>query len=116
MGKPDCDRSDLLVENVWGVPRSPDEFVKPAELARLRALFFHRCTARARELEDAEQELKKSMPGGHVATILAPKRLLLWRGLMEEFGYPALEVFDVASGVDWDEALGSTAAAAEATQ
>ena len=71
---------------------------QPAELARLRALFFHKWSARARELEGQEEELKKSMPG-HVAGILAPKRLLLWRELMVEFGYPDVGVFEeVVSG------------------
>ena len=61
-------------------------------------MFFHKWSARARELEGQEEELKKSMPG-HVAGILAPKRLLLWRELMVEFGYPDVGVFEeVVSG------------------
>ena len=114
-----CER----VETAWGIPRSPEEFVKAAlvaghpcknefalpqalqhaidvnaksessYLAKNRALFFRKWAARSKELEPAEAQLKASMPS-HIASILAPKKLLLWREILVDLGYPDLSVFD----------------------
>ena len=115
--------------SAWGIPRSPEEFVKAAvnaghpcrndfmlppplasaidrnasesseSLARSRAVFFKKWIARSKELEDSEAAFKKSM-APHVSSILAPKKLLLWKELMEEYGYPDKEVFDeVTQGI-----------------
>ena len=111
------------VETAWGIPRSPEEFVKAAlaaghpcknefalpqalqhaidvnaksessDLAKNRALFFRKWAARSKELEPAEAQLKATMPS-HIASILAPKKLLLWREILVDLGYPDLSVFD----------------------
>ena len=111
------------VETAWGIPRVPEEFVKAAlvaghpcknefalpqalqhaikvnagsdsaELAKSRALFFRKWVARSKELEPEEAQLKATMPK-HVASILAPKKLLLWREMLVDLGYPDLSVFD----------------------
>ena len=110
-------------ETAWGIPRSPEEFVKAAlaaghpcknefalpqalqhaidvnaksessDLAKNRALFFRKWAARSKELEPAEAQLKATMPS-HIASILAPKKLLLWREILVDLGYPDLSVFD----------------------
>ena len=110
-------------ETAWGIPRSPEEFVKAAlvaghpcenefalpqalqhaidvnaksdssDLAKNRALFFRKWPARSKELEPAEAQLKATMPS-HIASILAPKKLLLWREILVDLGYPDLSVFD----------------------
>ena len=69
------------------------------QLARSRALFFKKWLARAKELEPEEQKFKASLPE-HVAAILAPKRLLLWKELLEHYQYPDQQVFqEVAEGI-----------------
>ena len=121
--------SDSEFVSAWGIPRSPDEFVKAAIvaghpcrndfvlppplasaidrnasessecLARSRAVFFKKWIARSKELEESEATFKKSL-APHVSSILAPKKLLLWKELMEEYGYPDKEVFDeVTQGI-----------------
>ena len=111
------------VEMAWGIPRLPEEFVKAAmaaghpcknefalpqaiqhaidanarresaDLAKNRALFFRKWAARAKELEPDEAKLKANMPS-HIASILAPKKLLLWREIMVDLEYPDVSVFD----------------------
>ena len=106
-----------------GIPRLPEEFVKAAmaaehpcknefalpqaiqhaidanarcesaDLAKNHALFFRKWAARAKELEPAEASLKATMPS-HIASILAPKKLLLWREIMVDLEYPDVSVFD----------------------
>ena len=69
------------------------------QLARSRALFFKKWLARAKELEPEEQKFKASLPE-HVAAILAPKRLLLWKELLEHYQYPDQQVFqEVTEGI-----------------
>ena len=112
-----------VLEMAWGIPRPPEEFVKAAmaaghpcknefalphalqhaidanarcesaDLAKSRALFFRKWAARAKELETDEASLKATMPS-HIASILAPKKLLLWREIMVDLEYPDVSVFD----------------------
>ena len=128
--KPDSEASQTTEWiSAWGIPRSPEEFVKAAikaghpcqmeaalpkalqqaidrnastsaeQLARSRALFFKKWLARAKELEPEEQKFKASLPE-HVAAILAPKRLLLWKELLEHYQYPDQQVFqEVTEGI-----------------
>ena len=110
-----------LKEVAWGIPRSPEAFVKAAaeaghpklfdallpsvlgdavkvnaslaceELASSRAAFFKKWTAKAVELASQEAELKASMPE-HRRRVVESKRLLLWECMLQEYGYPDLEV------------------------
>ena len=68
----------------------------PEQLARDRALFFKKWLARAKELEPEEKKFKASLPE-HVAAILAPKRLLLWRELLAHYQYPDQQVFQAVT-------------------
>ncbi|CAE7578598.1 unnamed protein product [Symbiodinium sp. CCMP2592] len=109
--------------SAWGVPRDPQEFVAAAiraghpckweaalpqvlqdaiqrnasssaeQLARDRALFFKTWLSRAKELESEEASFKASL-APHVSSILAPKRLLLFKELLSAYEYPDPEVFD----------------------
>ncbi|CAE7578426.1 unnamed protein product [Symbiodinium sp. CCMP2592] len=109
--------------SAWGVPRDPQEFVAGAiraghpckweaalpqvlqdaiqrnasssaeQLARDRALFFKTWLSRAKELESEEASFKASL-APHVSSILAPKRLLLFKELLSAYEYPDPEVFD----------------------
>jgi hypothetical protein len=64
---------------------------------RLRTLKFW--LARGKELAKSEEELHVSLHPS-IKDILAPKRLLLWKEMLEHYQYPDLEVFDeVVSGV-----------------
>ncbi|CAE7208514.1 unnamed protein product [Symbiodinium sp. CCMP2592] len=63
------------------------------QLARDRAIFFKTWLSRAKELENEEASFKASLEP-HVASILAPKRLLLFKELLSAYEYPDPEVFD----------------------
>ena len=55
---------------------------------------------RAEDLVGEERAFHDSLPGG-VQSILAPKRLLLWREMLMHYGYPDISVFDeVVNGTD----------------
>ncbi|CAE7221043.1 Pol [Symbiodinium sp. CCMP2592] len=109
--------------SAWGVPRDPQEFVAAAiraghpckweaalpqvlqnaiqrnasssseQLARDRAIFFKTWLSRAKELESEEASFKASL-APHVSSILAPKRLLLFKELLSAYECPDPEVFD----------------------
>ena len=49
--------------------------------------------SRSRKLEKFEDELKKGLPC-HFSAILQPKKLLLWREMLEHCGYPDPQVVD----------------------
>ena len=115
--------SSHIYEQAWGVPFTPDEFVKeayvsghprnlknllpsplehaislninlpPGDLVSLRAAWFKKWIVRIEELESDERSLKASMPE-HLRKILSPKRLLVFREMLAELGYPDLGVFD----------------------
>ena len=120
---------DSLCVSVWGIPYSPDEFIeaalhaghpalatsdlppplaraiaksaqsKPEALAKERTNLVRQWATRAHALEGEKRAFKRSLHP-EVAKFLAPKRLLLWRELMHQFGCPDPEVFDlVTSGV-----------------
>ena len=62
-----------------------------SHLPRLRAEWFSKWTARANELTAEELQWKASMPD-HIANILKPKRLLLWKEFLLDIGYPDADV------------------------
>ena len=110
-------------ESVWGVPWSEDEFVAqavraghpkafshclprplqdacdtlcstpPAHLAQQRTVWFKYWADQARVLAPAESLLKAKMDP-ELAGLLKPKRLLLWKALLEAHGYPDMGVCD----------------------
>ena len=110
-------------EQAWGVPFSPREFLaeavksghpkafgsivpavlrdaialnfsgNDAELIKMRAAFFKRWTHRATELQVQEADVKGKMPE-HLKDILAPKRILVWKEMLEEVNYPDMAVVD----------------------
>ena len=115
--------SSHIYEQAWGVPFTPDEFVKeayvsghprnlknllpsplehaislninlpPGDLVSLRAAWFKKWIVRIEELESDERSLKASMPE-HLRKILSPKRLLVFREMLAELDYPDQGVFD----------------------
>ena len=115
--------SSHIYEQAWGVPFTPDEFVKeayvsghprnlknllpsplehaislninlpPGDLVTLRAAWFKKWIVRIEELESNERSLKASMPE-HLRKILSPKGLLVFREMLAELDYPDLGVFD----------------------
>eukprot|EP00435_Cladocopium_sp_Y103_P050486 s403_g15.t1 len=66
----------------------------------------HRCSAlsywleRGTALQDSETALHETMPKD-LKDILAPKRLLLWKEMLDHYGYPDTDVFnEVVSGIE----------------
>ena len=69
-----------------------------SELASARAQWFARWTKRAKELSQKEASFKAELPE-HVRKILCPKRLLLWKEILQELGYEDMAVFEeISSG------------------
>ena len=116
---PKFEDSDLC-EVAWGIPhpgRSPrtlrtplpeplrkavdlNKKLGPEGLASFREKWFRKWEARATQLEEEEAKLKATMPD-HLKSILKPKRLLLWREIMEDLGYKDAAVFnEVVEGTD----------------
>ena len=63
-----------------------------------RASWFKKWLARSKELEGDEMAFKEGLPN-HLKNILAPKRLLAFREMLEEQCYPDMGVFDeIANG------------------
>ena len=122
--QPDCSQSgSVLAEQAWGIPFTPEEFVQEAQLrghpklftqlmpgiladavhanfcegqatlVMARAAWFAKWTSRAKELAKEESELKASMPD-HMARILQPKRLVLWKEILSDLQYSDLGVID----------------------
>lgn len=67
---------------------NPDDLV-----AKMRLRTLMDWSRRAKNLEQNETDLRRTMPG-HVRLILRSKRLCLWRELLVEWNYPDLAVFD----------------------
>ena len=71
----------------------------PGAVAERRAMHCSRILNRIRELEADEKFLHESLHQ-HVRSVLKGKRLLIWRELMVETGYPDLEIFEeVTEGI-----------------
>ena len=73
-----------------------------ADLIHMRSKWVQRWAARANspELKEKEKNLKTSMPK-HLARLLEPKRLLLWKEMLEDLGYDDLDVVnEVVEGTD----------------
>ncbi|CAE7283274.1 unnamed protein product [Symbiodinium sp. CCMP2592] len=114
--------SDRL-ELAWGISWSPEEFIHkavqaghpkkfdsllpsalshsidvnakttPADRVGLRAEWFAKWTKRAAELSGDEKKLKSSLPE-YARKIVLPKRILLWREILEDLKYPDIGVLD----------------------
>ena len=68
-----------------------------AKLAADRSRWFAKWMRRALELTETEAELKKGL-SDHVRRILAPKRTILWKEILEELQYPDMGVVDELLG------------------
>ena len=107
----------------FGVPLSPDKFLKravevghphafasnleptlkdvvaenisgdPLALVKTRLRFVAKWSARAKELEASERKLQDSLPE-HVGKILKGKRLLLWKEMILEYDLPDKALID----------------------
>ena len=85
---------DLLLQAVATVLK-----LGPGVVAERRAMHCNRILKRIRELEADEKVLHESLHQ-HVRSVLKGKRLLIWRELMVETGYPDLEIFEeVTEGI-----------------
>ena len=85
---------DLLLQAVATVLK-----LGPGVVAERRAVHCNRILKRIRELETEERVLHESLHP-QVRSVLQGKRLLIWRELMVEAGYPDLEIFDeVTEGI-----------------
>ena len=70
----------------------------PFVLAKKRALYLKRWTARAKELAVAEEQLREQMPE-HVRGVVGQKRLVLLGEMLSDLGYPDDKlVSDIAAG------------------
>ena len=85
---------DLLLQAVATVLK-----MGPGVVAERRAMHCNRILKRIRELEAEEKVLHERLHQ-HVRSVLKGKRLLIWRELMVETGYPDLEIFEeVTEGI-----------------
>ena len=60
---------------------------EPFEVARIKTDFCKKWTKRAQELQAAEEAANETRPK-HLRDILRGKRLLLWKEILVELGYP----------------------------
>ena len=65
----------------------------PASLKLERAKFLKHWSRRAAELKSQEKALHDSLPE-HIRTVVAGKRLLLWKEMLTELDYPDAKVID----------------------
>ena len=121
--------ADMKIEMVtFGLPREPWNFVKQAaavghprflpyagteqldmllkanlsftysQLEENRIAFFKKWLARARELEDDESKLRLNL-GDHVKQVLKGKRLLVFKEMLAELGFPDTNLIsDIITG------------------
>eukprot|EP00435_Cladocopium_sp_Y103_P009876 s4862_g2.t1 len=113
-----------IEEQAWGIPFGPNEFVAEAvnrghpksftklvpailhtailqnfqndklgDLPGMRSKWFGKWTTRAKELVQAEKELKAGLQP-YAARILEPKRLTVWKEILEDIGYPDMAVVE----------------------
>ena len=124
------------IEQAWGVPYSPSEFVDEAiknghpksfrvvlpkpletalhlntgsnlhELVDMRARWFRKWLTRSKEVAAEEKELKSNMCK-HLSKILAQKNLILWKEMLIDSGYPDVDIFSEVS--EGTELVGSAA-------
>ena len=66
---------------------------EPAVLAKRRIDFFHKYLKRAQELQVEEDRLRDKMPA-HVRELVGNKRLLLWKEILSDYGYPDVALLD----------------------
>ena len=84
-----------LPEVVMHVPSTPVHVLAKQRLATLQFWLD-----RGRQLAGEESQLHSGLPSA-LRGILAPKRLLLWKEMMEYYHYPDVAVFDeVVHGID----------------
>eukprot|EP00435_Cladocopium_sp_Y103_P075258 s153_g55.t1 len=119
----DTGESETVEKIHIGVPSEPDEFIQraiaaghprsldqhvdpqirdmihsnfveePANLAKKRVAFFHKYLKRATELSAMEDEMRSQMPE-HVRQLVGNKRLVLWREILNDHGYPDTTLID----------------------
>ena len=59
----------------------------PSIVAKKRADFFKKYVKRASELAGQEEELRSRMPQ-HVLELVDNKRVVLWKEILSDYGYP----------------------------
>ena len=70
----------------------------PSIVAKKRADFFKKYVKRASELAGQEEELRSKMPQ-HVLELVGNKRLVLWKEILSDYGYPDVNLIDdIAAG------------------
>ena len=70
----------------------------PSIVAKKRADFFRKYVKRASELSKQEEELRSKMPQ-HVLELVGNKRLVLWKEILNDYGYPDVNLIDdIAAG------------------
>ena len=100
---------DVFIQRAMeaGHPRSLDQYMdpqmeamlnanfleEPAAVAKRRIDFFHKYLRRAKELHAQEEELRLGMPE-HVRNLVGGKRLLLWKEILTDYGYPDTNLID----------------------
>ena len=85
---------NVLQEAVSFVTQTP-----PRDVARHRLHALKFWLERAKQLTPEEASFHSNLPSS-LKEILAPKRLLLWKEMMEHYGYPDCDVFnEVVEGV-----------------
>jgi hypothetical protein len=113
-----------VFEQAWGIPFSPEEFIQeaverghPKSFSRLvpqvlqtaiennfgkdglhllpssRIQWFAKWTERAKQLQQRDVEIKNAL-SDHAAKILEPKRLALFKEILEDLEYPDVGAFD----------------------
>ena len=71
---------------------------EPSVVAKKRVNFFKKYVQRASELSDQEKELRRKMPQ-HVLKLVGNKRLILWKEILSDYGYPDTNLIDdIAAG------------------
>ena len=120
-----------VFEQAWGIPFSPDEFIQEAVerghpklfsrlvpkilqtaiennfcdeglqcLALNRIQWFTKWTERAKQLQKHDADIKNALPS-HAAKILEPKRLALFKEILEDLEYPDIGAFEeLVTGTD----------------
>ena len=86
---------DFLARAPAGVKNLLQTFAKDKLEVRFsnRASFMKKWLKRSLELKKSEEDLHRALDG-HLKQLLHGKRLLLWREILEDLGYPDVQVVD----------------------
>ena len=87
--------SDFLARSSVEVPVLMKSFAKINLEIRFakRATFMKKWLKRSLEFKQAEEDLHRRLDG-HLKPVLRGKRLLLWREILQDLGYPDVQVVD----------------------